>query len=151
MRTLWIFGAGASYGHGAIGALRPPLAGGFFLPEVRRVLSRDYSGLNAYLSTYCRLTSQMLETLSIETVVEIVDWTWFSKRHDYLDGRERKSLFGREFLFHSARWWIRCYIRDIISTMTEWTFKTPCPYHLLLARFVIRPTDTVMTLNYYSI
>jgi hypothetical protein len=145
-----ILGAGASYGHGASGQLRPPLAGGFFRNDVPSEIQRRYSELNSHIRSALGIDKRELQSLDIEQLYQALESAWWlaeSPAKLLAATQDRLSAKFVEVVGLPAL--LTAYVHDVVTYTTQWVLhETNCPHHAAIAREWLKPGDTVINFNY---
>jgi hypothetical protein len=140
-----ILGAGASFGHGVHGELRPPLADGFFSDKVAEAILAEYRQLTDYLQRTYGLSTRRLAEIDIEQLFTLVEGSW---RLGIYNREEIVHRFGASFRAGGPPLLLQSYVTDRIFLATRWLIGHTCPLHRRLFSLLLRDGGTVITFNY---
>jgi len=151
-KNIVLLGAGASFGHVAQAAERPPLANGFFPPLVTGDEQEIFGSLFDYLRTVVGIDT--LATHDIEKVFEAVEPVWemgLMKPNTPEGGGMRSPIFepnGFGLLAYPNQL-LKYFICRRIALSTQWLLNENCPSHQKLFSHCIGNGGlTVVSFNY---
>jgi hypothetical protein len=142
--TVFILGAGASYGNGITENLdyfkKPPLVNNFLDSKITTDFIEPYTPLLKYLKTVIN------QEKNIEKIFEKIEGTWKLQLYD--NREEIIELFGKEFMLSTPVEWLKSLVIDIIYSSTSWLKHKTCPYHDNLVKNHLHDGDSIISFNY---